>query len=83
MKKQRLKMYNSKEALLSQSSKTFSRRRRAEGKLFLILTSAGEFHHRSHLAFKKASTCVVATFWSFFIVISITKKVENDGQSAT
>ena len=37
------------------------------GNLFLILTSAGEFHQRSHLALKEASTCVVATFWSYSI----------------
>lgn len=66
-----------KEALLSQCSRTFSLRGRADGNLFFSFTSAGEFHQRSHLALKWASTCAVATFWSFSIVISGTRKVEK------
>ena len=45
--------------------------------VLLILTSAGEFHHRSHLPLKNASTYVVVTFWSSSIVISGTRKVEK------
>jgi hypothetical protein len=42
--------------------KDFLREKKTKGNLFFILTSAREFHHRSHLALKEASTWVVATF---------------------
>ena len=55
--------------------KEFLIERKSRGNLFLVLTLAEEFHHRSHLALNEASTCVVATFWSSSIVISVTRKV--------
>jgi hypothetical protein len=54
----------------------FSLRRRAKEKHFFS-TSARQFHHQNHLALKEATTCVVATFWSFLIIISMTGKVEK------
>ena len=44
---------------------------------FLFLTSMREFHYQSHLALKEALTCIGATFWSFSIIISMTRKVKK------